>query len=163
MLEPVNCDFLGGEFRTQPPLRGLRLNQCSVDMYVEKQEQLVIFMNKIERRNFWFLLQMVCSFCTLIFLAILAGCSNKSSSRQEGCRNMPETPIEQVLKKHTKALMSISGVVGTGRGLHRSEPCIKVFVVRLTPELEEKIPHQLEGYPVIIKETGIFKSLSGDR
>ncbi len=62
--------------------------------------------------------------------------------------------IEEVLKKYTDNLMSISGVVGTGQGLCDDEPCIKVFVIKKTPELEKKIPGELEGYKVKIEETG---------
>ena len=67
--------------------------------------------------------------------------------------------IEQVLKEHTDYLMSLSGVVGTGQGLCSGKPCIKVFVRRRTRKLEQKIPKTLEGYPVVIQETGNFKAL----
>jgi hypothetical protein len=66
--------------------------------------------------------------------------------------------VEEVLKKYTQNLMTISGVVGTGQGLCDGKFCIKVFVVKKTPELEDKIPEELEGYSVKIKETGIFKA-----
>jgi hypothetical protein len=67
---------------------------------------------------------------------------------------MSAMKIEEVLKKKTDNLMSISGVVGTGQGLCDGEPCIKVFLIKKTPELEEKIPRELEGYKVKIEETG---------
>lgn len=66
--------------------------------------------------------------------------------------------IEEVLKKYTDNLMSISGVVGTGQGLWDGEPCIKVFVIKKTPELEKKIPRDLEGYKIKIEETGKVKA-----
>ena len=53
--------------------------------------------------------------------------------------------IEEVLRKYTDNLMSIYGVVGTGQGLCGGKSCIKVFVVKKTPELEGKIPEKLEG------------------
>jgi hypothetical protein len=71
---------------------------------------------------------------------------------------MSAMKIEEVLKKYTNNLMSISGVVGTGQGLCDGKPCIKVFVVKKNPELEDKIPEKLEGYPVKIKETGKFRA-----
>ena len=67
---------------------------------------------------------------------------------------MSTMKIEVVLKKYTDNLMSISGVVGTGQGLCDGEPCIKVFLIKKTRELEEKIPKELEGYKVKIEETG---------
>lgn len=66
--------------------------------------------------------------------------------------------IEEVLKKYTDKLMSISGVVGIGQGLCDGEPCIKVFLIRKTQELGEKIPKELEGYKVKIEETGKFRA-----
>ena len=71
---------------------------------------------------------------------------------------MSAMKIEEVLKKYTDNLMSISGVVGTGQSLCDGKSCIKVFVVKKTPELEGKIPENLEGYPVKIKETGGFQA-----
>jgi hypothetical protein len=50
--------------------------------------------------------------------------------------------------------MDMSGVVGTGQGLCNEGPCIKVFVIKKTQELEEKIPRKIEGYKVQIEETG---------
>ena len=67
--------------------------------------------------------------------------------------------IEEVLKEHTNELMTIPGVVGTAEGLCDGKPCIKVYVIKKTPELNNKIPHILEGYPVSIEETGEFKAL----
>ena len=71
---------------------------------------------------------------------------------------MSALTIEEVLKKYTDNLMSISGVVGTGHGLCDGKSCIKVFVVKKNPELENKIPEKHEGYPVKIKETGVFRA-----
>jgi hypothetical protein len=71
---------------------------------------------------------------------------------------MSAMSIEEVLMKYTDNLMSISGVVGTGQGLFDGKSCIKVFVVKMTPELEDKIPEKLEGYPVKIKETGVIRA-----
>ena len=79
-------------------------------------------------------------------------------NRGEGTQVTKKT-IEQVLKEHTDELMSIRGVVGTGQALCSGKPCIKVFVSRKTEDLEEKIPKNLEGYPVVIQETGKFKAL----
>ena len=37
--------------------------------------------------------------------------------------------------------------------------CIGVMVDTLTPEIEKKIPKTLEGHPVRIDESGVFKPL----
>ena len=72
---------------------------------------------------------------------------------------MAAKPIKEVLIDHAKTLMSIPGVVGAGEGLCEGEPCIKVFVIRKTPELEQKIPAILGGYRVVVEETGEIKAL----
>jgi len=79
--------------------------------------------------------------------------SGKLDTRSQG-NLMAGKAIEDVLKEHTKELMSIPGVVGTGQSLCDGKPCIKVYVVNKTPELEKQIPQTLEGYPVVIEETG---------
>lgn len=65
--------------------------------------------------------------------------------------------IEEVIKKYTIDLVSIPGVIGTGQGLFGGESCVMVFVVKMTPELKDKIPEELEGYSVRIKETGLIR------
>jgi hypothetical protein len=72
---------------------------------------------------------------------------------------MPGMTIEAVLKKHTEALMSLPGVVGTAQGLCEGRDCIKVFVRQRTPELEQRIPAVLEGYQVSIEESGEIRTL----
>ena len=67
-------------------------------------------------------------------------------------------PIEAVQGSHTDSLMRIPGVVGTGIGLCDGTACIKVLVVRATPELRKAIPDSLEGYRVVLDETGTVKA-----
>jgi hypothetical protein len=71
--------------------------------------------------------------------------------------------IKAVLKEHTEVLMSIPGVAGTAQGLCNDKPCIIVFVIKKTPELEQKIPLALEGYPVKIEVTGEIRARSEDQ
>ena len=70
---------------------------------------------------------------------------------------MKTRTIEEVLKRHTNTLMEITGVTGTGIGQYCENPCIKVFVDKLTKDLKKKIPETLEGYQVVVEETGIFR------
>ncbi|HEY6008767.1 MAG TPA: hypothetical protein VIU40_10630 [Geobacteraceae bacterium] len=72
---------------------------------------------------------------------------------------MQARTIEVVLREHTRELMSLPGVVGTALGLCDGRPCIKVYVVTLMPDVEQKIPSALEGYPVSVEETGELRSL----
>ena len=72
---------------------------------------------------------------------------------------MQEKSIKAVLMEHTGKLMSLPGVVGTAEGLCDGKPCIKVFVVKKTPELLKQIPDVLEGYTVEVQETGVIRAL----
>ncbi len=73
---------------------------------------------------------------------------------------MAEKTITEVLREHTDRLLSIPGVVGTAQGLCHDQPCIKVYVIKVTPALTEKIPKVIEGFPVDIEETGEFHAVS---
>ena len=67
----------------------------------------------------------------------------------------PARPLTEVLAAHTPGWMAIPGVVGTAESrLPDGRPCILVLVTRLTPELEQRIPASVEGWPVRIEESG---------
>ncbi|HBG46359.1 MAG TPA: hypothetical protein DDW94_05145 [Deltaproteobacteria bacterium] len=66
--------------------------------------------------------------------------------------------INDALKKHGKKLMSVEGVVGVAEGICGKRPCIKVYVAKKAPE-QEKIPRELDGYPVEVELTGEFRGL----
>ncbi len=72
---------------------------------------------------------------------------------------MPGQTIEQVLSQHTDSLMSIPGVVGTAIGECAGKPCIRILVVKKTPELSAKLPTTLDGFVVDVQETGEIKAL----
>ena len=75
---------------------------------------------------------------------------------------MATNDIKKTMGAHVKELMSLPGVVGVGIGvLDNGSSCIKVMVVKKNSELEKKIPDSLEGYPVMITETGKIRSLTG--
>ena len=72
---------------------------------------------------------------------------------------MPEQTIEQVQEKHTDEWMAIPGVQGTAIGMSDGKPCILILSSVKPETLQDKIPSQVEGYPVIIRETGAFRAL----
>lgn len=92
---------------------------------------------------------------TVSALVLIANLSCTGGSRQP----MTQRPIEQVLKAHTDSLMAIPGVVGTAIGEFEGKPCIRVLVVKKTKELDQKLPAVLEGYRVVVDETGEIKAL----
>ena len=93
----------------------------------------------------------------ILFIFSISHAGEKSDILPKG-NQMAAKPIVKVIKEHAKTLMSIPGVVGAGQGLCEGKPCIKVFVIKKTPDVEEKIPKTLEGYPVVIEETGEVKA-----
>ncbi len=90
---------------------------------------------------------------------ILTGCSYTGPSDHEKGRYMPERTIEQVQEEHTDEWMAIPGVEGTAIGLFEGKPCIRIFTSRKPQQLRDKIPSTVEGYTVIIEETGAFRAL----
>jgi len=75
---------------------------------------------------------------------------------------MTARAIQRVIDEHADNIMSLPGVVGMAQGLCEDHPCIKVFVDRITPELEGKIPATLEGHRVVVEATGKFRALPGN-
>lgn len=67
--------------------------------------------------------------------------------------------IESVLQQNTDQLMQIPGVVGVAQGLLNEKPCIIVYVVEKTSEINQKIPRQLSNFPVDIIESGEIRAL----
>jgi len=72
---------------------------------------------------------------------------------------MTERTIEQVQEEYTDEWMAIPGVEGTAIGLYQGKPCIRIFTSSKPQQLRDKIPLTVEGYPVIIEETGAFRAL----
>ena len=72
---------------------------------------------------------------------------------------MHKKTIDEVLREHTDSLVSLPGVVGTAQGQYAGKPCIKVYVVKKTPELLKRIPSAIEEYTVTVQETGEIRAL----
>jgi hypothetical protein len=97
--------------------------------------------------------------CVMSAAGILTGCSYTDPGDLEKGQCMPERTIEQVLKDKTDDWMAIPGVEGTAIGLSEGKPCIRIFTSSKPQEVRDKIPSTVEGYPVIIEETGEFRAL----
>lgn len=91
--------------------------------------------------------------------ALLIGCEGIKSSKYSVENKMKRKPLKEVLKEYTDVLMSIEGVTGTAQSICNGKPCIKVYVIKQTPELAQKVPHILDGYPVMIEEVGEIRPL----
>ncbi|MBA7697669.1 hypothetical protein ES703_106337 [subsurface metagenome] len=97
--------------------------------------------------------------CAISAAGSVTGCSYSGPSDLEQGGVMPDKTIEQVLKERTDEWMGIPGVEGTAIGLFEDKPCIKIFTSSKPQQIRDKIPSTVEGYPVIIEETGEFRAL----
>jgi hypothetical protein len=88
---------------------------------------------------------------SLLALLVVAGCCQ---TVKKTSANEPRRDINAVLADHDKELMAIPGVVGVYVGELRKQPCLKVMLARNDPQVESRIPRELEGYPVRAEVTG---------
>jgi len=93
----------------------------------------------------------------LVWLFSATACAQQQADPRQG-KSLASKTIEAVLKEHTDRLMSLPGVVGTAQGKCAGQPCIKVFVVKKTSEVLTQIPSTIEGYEVLIEETGEIRA-----
>jgi hypothetical protein len=104
----------------------------------------------------------LCSVLTILLLSIACSAPQQSPIGQTRQQDpMARKDINDVLRGHDKELMAIPGVVGIYVGLMPDDEtlCLKVMVVKETEELKRKIPISLEGYPVLIEESGVIRPL----
>ena len=104
-----------------------------------------------------------CSVLTIILLSLACSASLWNQANQTGQHeSMTRKDINAVLKDHDKDLMAIPGVVGVFVGLLPDDktPCLKVIVVKETEDLKRRIPNFIEGYPVLIEESGVIRPLN---
>ncbi len=95
----------------------------------------------------------------LLLVGLLGGCARQVAINDQGKDHMAPVKIEEVLEKHTDEWLAIPGVVGAAIGESKGRRCIQILIVRTTRELSTRIPSQVDGYPVVIKETGEFRAL----
>ena len=73
---------------------------------------------------------------------------------------MTKKSIEQVLKDKADEWMAVPGVVGVAIGESKGKPCIRVFTSARPQQLRAKIPPTVEGYAVIVEQTGPIRALN---
>jgi hypothetical protein len=95
----------------------------------------------------------------LLLLAFqFVACTQNPKDEMSQKDTMARRDINAVLRDHDQELMAVPGVVGVYVGLldDNRTSCLKVMIVKKTPELERQIPKSLEGYPVVLDETGVI-------
>ena len=73
---------------------------------------------------------------------------------------MPSETMRRVLERHEQGVVSLPGVVGVAEGEADGRPCINVYVVGKSPEVTRQIPAHLEGWPIVVRESGEFRGLT---
>ncbi|MFO7610566.1 MAG: hypothetical protein R6X35_15495 [Candidatus Krumholzibacteriia bacterium] len=94
---------------------------------------------------------------TLLLVLALAACG---PPRQEETVDRPD--IMSVVDTHAPRLIAIEGVAAIAVGaLDSGEPCVRIYVVALTDALRAQLPPTLEGWPVVLEESGEIRPLDG--
>jgi hypothetical protein len=97
--------------------------------------------------------------CIIGLICMTAAWASPGAGDKRGEKLMAHKTMEETLSQHAASLLAIPGVVGVAQGQCDKRPCLKVYVIKKTPELEQKIPATLEGYPVVIEESGEIRAL----
>jgi hypothetical protein len=101
----------------------------------------------------------IISILSIFFIGIFAtSCVGKMIEDRPEKTEARTLSIEEVIKEHSEALMSVPGVVGVGQGLCDNIPCIKVYVNNSSTELDNKIPALLDSYKVSIEVIGELRA-----
>ena len=98
---------------------------------------------------------------SLLFLLVLCGCGKKEPAVQTPGTTekvVKQKTIEEVLAERTPEWMAIPGVVGTGIGKCDGKPCITVLAAKATDSLRQRIPKEVEGYPVRLEVSGEIRA-----
>jgi hypothetical protein len=99
----------------------------------------------------------------LLAATLLGACAPKQQNRDRSSADQSSIaqsvndslkPISEVLANHTPGWMNIPGVMGTGEGQKDGKPTILIFVDSLTDSLKQRLPVNVEGYSVMVKENG---------
>ncbi len=72
---------------------------------------------------------------------------------------MSKKPMTQVIDELRSSLLTISGIRGISRGGPPDAPHITIYVESKASIDFAMIPSMVEGYPVIIKETGNIEAI----
>jgi hypothetical protein len=94
----------------------------------------------------------------IIIIGALLACVKRKDTNTLNERNRS---VEQVFDIHRDSLLSIPGVVGAGIAKLDDKPCIMIMVRQKGQYAEGQLPKELDGYKVIIHETGDLKALDG--
>ncbi len=128
-------------------------------MKEKKTEKLFMRFAVTPKYSYMIIKISILSIGMILICCSIVSYASETGDNGEKDKHIVQNPIEEVLKRHSNRLMSIPGVLGTAQSLCEGQPCIKVYVIKKTPELEQKIPSILGGYPVVLQETEKIRAL----
>ncbi|GIW28585.1 MAG: hypothetical protein KatS3mg070_1948 [Meiothermus sp.] len=77
---------------------------------------------------------------------------------------MTEEALQALIERHTPSLMSLPNVIGVGWGEEQGRRVVVVLVSRKLPlealQPHERVPKNLEGVPVRVREAGVLEAQS---
>ncbi len=99
----------------------------------------------------------------LLLVALVASCAPKghdsSIAFSQSVSSDSVKRISKVLAEHAEEWMAIPGVTGTGETQKAGSPAVLILVDSLTERLRSRLPDSVEGYLVVIHETGTIHAL----
>ena len=101
----------------------------------------------------------VLTICGIATVGLVNSCCRENASYLKKGQRMPARTIEEILQENADVWMAMPGVAGTAIGMVEGKSCIRIFTTSKPEEVRDKIPAEVEGYPVIIEETGEFRAL----
>jgi hypothetical protein len=91
----------------------------------------------------------------LVTSLLIGGCRTEEHAPTPAADSSAMRTVHDVIDAHSAELLKVPGVVGVYEGeTSKHRPCVRIMVVKLTSELESRLPRRLEGYPVEIEESG---------
>jgi hypothetical protein len=67
--------------------------------------------------------------------------------------------LEATLRRRGGDIASLPGVAGVAQGRQAGRPCIRVFLETDDSSVAERIPSEVEGYPVVVERPGPLRAL----
>src|SRR5574341_123152 len=91
---------------------------------------------------------------------LAAGCRARSESTPPAEKSVPQRAIAAVLSDHSPRLIAIPGVTAVAESRDaQGRPCVLILVVRLPSGLRSRLPRTLEGWPVVVQESGAIRAM----
>ncbi len=93
---------------------------------------------------------------TAIFVIIRSIGKESEVEIMNNIQSSPRPTIDEVKTRHEMSFFNINGVEGVGIGEESGRAVIKIYVSKQPKLLQDKIPAQIEGYPVVLEFSGEF-------